>query len=211
MIAIYSTDRTENFMGITSDRVNEITLWDRIQRGDITAIEEVYRENAPFLYRYGLKFTQNTQLIEDCIQELFSRIISNYSRLSRTDNVKIYLMRAFRNNLVRLIKKEQKYDLQQTEDFQFEILFSAEQKIIDSEDLHYIQQTLVKGLKRLTPRQKEAIYLRYTNGLEYAEISEIMKISVESIRNIIYKAIQLLRDDVKSNDAVIIMFLLKAL
>ena len=209
MLTFVKTDRTDNFMTITGKSNDQHNLWDRIRQGDVISIEKIYQEYSRQLYQYGLKFTQNTQLIEDCIQDLFSRIITNYKNLGKSDNPKIYLMRAFRNNLFRLMEREKKFQSDEVNEYQFEILFSAEHKIIETEEAQQNRQLLQKGISQLSSRQKEAIYLRYTKGLEYDEIAGIMKMSIEACRNIIYKAIKSLREEIKNSGIVLLLFFKK--
>ncbi len=187
----------KRLMTISNNYDDQYKLWNKVRQGDVTVIEKVYLDYSHLLYQYGLKFTKNTQLIEDCIQDLFSRIITNSKNFSKSANPQIYLMRAFRNNLMRLMEREKKFQTKEVDEYQFEILFSTEQKIIQSEEAQLSQHLLQQGISKLTVRQKEAIYLRYTKGIEYDEIAEIMKMSVESCRNVIYKAIKSLREGIK--------------
>jgi RNA polymerase sigma factor (sigma-70 family) len=53
---------------------------------------------------------------------------------------------------------------------------------------------LQKALAGLSPRQKEAVYLKITEELDYLQIAEMMDISVVSCRNLIAKAIKSLKE-----------------
>ena len=175
-------------------------LWDLVCIGDEKAFKTLYSQYAELLYQYGLKLTPKTQLIEDCIQDLFIRIFRNHKNLGKTDNVKYYLLKAFRNNLIRSIEKEKKYSYENNDEYYFDIMFSAEHEIMVSEEEQKKRKTLVDALKKLSARQKEAIYLRYDNGMEYDEIARVMKMSVEACRNIIYRAIKSLRKKIEKTN-----------
>lgn len=183
-------------------------LWSLVCEGDEKAFKTLYSLYSELLYLYGLKLTTKTQLIEDCIQDLFIRIFKNYKNLSNTDNIKHYLFKAFRNNLIRIIENEKKYSLEEAYKYNFEITFSVEHKIVASEEELEKQEMLIDALKKLSSRQKEAIYLRYTNGMEYDEIANVMKISIEACRNIIYRSIKSLRNEFKKTN-VILFFIIK--
>lgn len=178
------------------ENVDQIKVWARVRKGDAAALEKLYSDYARILYDYGLKFTSNTQVIEDCIQELFTRIIQNYKKLGYTDNINGYLLGAFRNNIIRMLSKEQKYALNEIDNYTFEVQYSTENNIIESEEDQNRSALLSQALTKLTSRQKEAIFLRYTRGFEYNEIAGIMQISIEACRNIISKAIKSLRKNV---------------
>jgi RNA polymerase sigma factor (sigma-70 family) len=49
----------------------------------------------------------------------------------------------------------------------------------------------------LTKRQQEAIYLKFYSNLSYKEVAAIMSISVDSIYNLISKAIDSLQHEIK--------------
>ena len=52
------------------------------------------------LYYYGLKLVSDKELVKDCIQDIFIKIIQNHSTLSPTLNVKGYLIKTLRNKLL---------------------------------------------------------------------------------------------------------------
>jgi RNA polymerase sigma factor (sigma-70 family) len=114
-------------------------------------------------------------------------------------------MKSFRNNLIRSINQEKRYSFEEKDDYFFEISFSIEHQLIESELEQKKAKLLTKALKKLSVRQKEAIYLRYTNELEYEEIAEIMKMSIEGARNLIYRAIKSLRRELNSNSIVLLL------
>ncbi len=178
---------------------NKSLLWELLRKGDDNAFKLLYDQYAKLLYQYGLKLTSQEQIIEDCIHDLFIKIYNKKRKLSNTNNVKLYLVKSFRNNLVRMLEREKKYSLKGKGDYYFELAFSIESKIVDSESEQKKKDILIKALKKLSARQKESIFLRYTNGLEYHEIAGIMGMSVQACRNSIYRAIKLLRGEFKKS------------
>ena len=189
--------------------INNSQLWDLVCIGDEKAFKTLYSQYAKLLYHYGLKLTPKTELVEDCIQDLFIRIFKNHKNLGKTDNIKYYLLKSFRNNLIRIIEKEKKYSFEDNDEYYFEIMFSVEHEIIVSEEEQKKRKILIDALTKLSARQKEAIYLRYTNGMEYDEISRVMKMSVEACRNIIYRAIKSLRKKIEKTNITLLLFIKK--
>src|SRR5690625_6672265 len=62
-------------------------------------------------------------------------------------------------------------------------------KDVNSENRLILQQ----ALNQLTPRQKEVIYLRFYHGLTNPEISGVMDINDQCVRNLLSGAIKRLR------------------
>lgn len=170
-------------------------VWSKFRDGDDEALSRIYAHLSKRLYLYGLKFTSNQSIIEDSIQDLFCDLVRSRKKLGNTDNIEFYLIKSFKRKLQRLLQREMKYHLKDNEEeYVFEITYSIEHDIILGEKSDQKKLLLEKALKFLTPRQKEAVYLKFTEGLEYDQISEMMNMSIESCRNLISKSIKSLKD-----------------
>jgi len=175
---------------------NDARTWRLFKQGDDDAFSAIYNNYSKRLYYYGLKFSQNRTLIEDTLQDLFYELIRNRKSIGFTDNIFLYLVTSFRRKLFRKLKNESRYDLKnENEEYGFEVMYSIEHELILEEHSNRKKMLFAKALHQLSPRQKEAIYLRFTNGLEYEEISGIMEMSLEACRNLIYRAIRALKEN----------------
>jgi len=191
-------------------KLEDNELWTKFRKGDNEAFSRIYSENSPKLYRYGLKITSNHSIVEDAIQDLFSDMVRNRENLGDTDHIQFYLIKSFKRRLQRELRKERRYSSGSEEkDYAFGITYSIEQSIILEESSNQKIYLLHKALNDLTPRQKEAIYLKFTQGLEYEQIAEIMEMGVEGSRNLIYRAVKSLKDSLQENKSLFIFFLLK--
>lgn len=181
-----------------SDR-DDTQLWLSFKHGDEDAIIFIYNEYYPVLYRYGLKFSAQSVLVEDAIQDFFTELIKNRITLGNTDNILFYLLKSFRRLFFRKLQQKSRYELsgEITDDYFFEVEWAADHDLIDREEANSRISLLSNALKELTPRQKEAIYLRFNKELEYAEIAQIMGISIEACRNLISKAIANLKQQIR--------------
>ena len=56
-----------------------------------------------------------------------------------------------------------------------------------------MQKQLKKMLDSLTDRQRESVYLRYTQGLSYEEIGKLMGIQPKAAQKLVYRAIEQMR------------------
>lgn len=178
---------------------NESQVWFMFKNGDNKMFSAIYSAYSRKLYQYGLKFTPNRTLIEDSIQDLFFELLKNRKTIGTTDNILRYLLKSFRNKLFRLLKQEKRYDLKNDSgEFAFEIMSSFEHELILQESVDHRMMVFQKVFKDLTPRQKEAVYLKFTSGLDYEAVSEIMEMSLESCRNLIWRAVKSLREAVQA-------------
>ena len=79
--------------------------WEDFKQGDKYTLSQIYRGNVALLFRYGKKFSADNELIKDTIQDLFFDLIRTRSNLGTTDNIRFYLIKAFRRRLFRNLKK----------------------------------------------------------------------------------------------------------
>lgn len=175
-------------------RLTDIEIWTSFKKSEEWAASLIYSENAEQLYYYGLKFTTKTTIIEDAIQDLFVDLIKNRKSIGSTDNILFYLLKSFKRKLLHKIKTEKMFlSDKELQESNFSVTWSIENELILEEISEQKSKILLEALNDLTPRQKEAIYLRFTKELNYKEVAGLMDISVEACRNLISNAISSLK------------------
>jgi RNA polymerase sigma factor (sigma-70 family) len=70
---------------------------------------------------------------------------------------------------------------------------SVEFNIIQEQASGELSQQLSSALAHLSGRQREAVYLRFYEKMDYAQISEVMNLSLKSSYKLMGKAIDTLR------------------
>ena len=180
---------------IKEDKIKnyDFFLWRRFIEGDQKALEEIYKGHYQALYNYGLRIHADTDIVKDAIQELFYDIISSLNTLGDTDNIRFYLVAAFRRKMMLALKKKAEYILPES-GYEFDFDVSVEDTMIQSEENRTIQLKIRKIINNLSSRQKEAIFLKFYNNMSYEQITQIMGINYQSARSIIYKAIHVMRE-----------------
>ena len=170
----------------------DITLWEAFRKGDKDAFAALFREHYATLFRFGAKFTTDTELLEDCIQELF---IELWQAKSTTPvlSVKAYLLKSLKYKLLKSFRQKGKtVPLADNGEAPFE--WSHETLLILEQEQSEKKQRVLEALGRLSYRQKEIIYLKYYQNLSYEEVSEIMNINYQVARNLLYQAIKSLKN-----------------
>ncbi len=167
-------------------------IWQNILNGDQLAYEQIYYEYFKKFYNYGKKFTTDTTLIEDSIQEVFLEIWNKRERIAQIDSPNSYFFSTFRFMLLQKIQQT-KRTIQATysED---DIEFSRELQIIAHETDSELHKKLAEALDSLTPRQREAIFLRFYEGLSYEEVATVLNITVKATYKIMARSLTSLKD-----------------
>lgn len=177
------------------------TIWARFKDGDNDALSLLYSEFAHELYSYGLKVANDEHLVKDCIQEVFVQLINKRKSLVVTSKLHVYLFKSLRNKIIEELRsKKRKQDIINQIDGD-DLLFenNAEQKIIDSEKDKSIKSRIDSLLAQLPSRQKEIIYLKYTEGLDYDDIAELLQIDKASARTLLYRTLKTIKEQLSNN------------
>ena len=80
-----------------------------------------------------------------------------------------------------------------SDNYSFLIEVNGFELIDEEKERAAMQKQLKKMLDSLTDRQREAVYLRYTQGLSYEEIGKLMGIQPKAAQKLVYRAIEQMR------------------
>ncbi len=176
--------------------INE--LWQRFIGGDDVALSKLYNRYVHELFSYGLKIHGDEFLVKDCIQEVFIQLIDKRKKLVPSDTTPIYLFKSLRNKLLEELRSKNRRTeivrLISAGDAEFEI--SAEQSTVHLEEEKSLTGKVEAALNKLSDYQKEAIFLKYSQGFEYEQIAELLDISISSSRTLVYRSLKKIKESI---------------
>ncbi len=185
-----------------------LVVWSNFKTGDQEAFAVLYNLHIDALYSYGTKLCKDEEAVKDALQELFLELFLKREKITVSpENLKLYLLLALKRNLIKKLKAGRKISHGFNETVDFEPQYSIEFQIIEQEKDEEINRKVSDAIRQLPPKQKEAVYLRYNESLEYEEIAAILEITVESVRKQVHRALKTVREIV-GNEAVSILFML---
>ncbi|SDM09609.1 RNA polymerase sigma-70 factor, ECF subfamily [Catalinimonas alkaloidigena] len=165
-------------------------LWQALHQGDELAFTTLFRRYYEELLNYGLRLVSEEDLVADCVQEAFADVWYYRASLNpQVQSIRFYMMRIVRR---KLFKQTSRRDVQLNV-VPAEGERSVEQRLVESEALHQRHTALQRSIDDLPSRQREALYLRYYDQMSFEEISDLMGVSVQSVRNFLHKALVRLR------------------
>jgi RNA polymerase sigma factor (sigma-70 family) len=190
--------------------VKDQIVWNSFREGNRDALEIIYEENYSSLFHYGLKFTSDDDTVKDLIQELFIELIDSGEKLSATDNIRFYLLKALRNKLLKQLAANPKQKNDHPDIAGFTLVESIENQLIKREMEETVRKRVIASVGKLSKKQQEIIYLRFYNDLSYQKIAELFGVKIQTVRNLMGRAIQSLKEDLEKNriDKQIILFVL---
>ena len=184
-------------------------LWKQTIAGDGRAYDQLVRLFYPSLFQYGCRYSRNKELIKDCIQDVFLEIWQKRTQIDSEIPPKPYLMASLRRRIHRVVLADRQVigqdDVLREE--LFDVEFSVEEAFIREEATLQTAQRCLQLLKALPKRQQEVIYLKYFQELSRDEIAEVMKITPQSVSNLIQLALKLLKSHVISEISWLILML----
>ena len=169
----------------------ELKKWDAMRAGDGEAFAWLYGKYFKLLYNYGRKIGAGDAALQDAIHDLFVDLWRFRDNLSETTSVRFYLYRSIRRRLVRNDTSRSFFtaDGIVIEDALQVSTPSLEEKLIDEEKQNQRLNRLKKLLNDLTPRQYEALVLRFYDELSFEDIGSILQVNEQSARNLVQRGL----------------------
>lgn len=168
-------------------------LWLNFINGDNTCFEIIYNEYVDILFRYGIQFTDDEDIVKDAIHDVFVKIYHNRSQLKKDVHLKFYLFTALKNNLYNVFKRDLFFEKVNEHELLKKPDYTAEESIIAPLEQEYIREEVCRLLELLTDRQREAIYYRYIEEMSMEEICTLMNMNYQSVQNLIQRSLKKMR------------------
>jgi RNA polymerase sigma factor (sigma-70 family) len=169
--------------------------WLETLAGDTDAFNNIHKTLFNGLYYYASKLLNDNGLADDAVQELFVKIWTKRNSINNLEKVKPYFFTVLRRQILNQLRSLKLRELKIKMSVEPDIVFSIEEIIVEKETEASLHTKLASLLNDLPARQKEAIYLRYYEDMEYKQIAEIMNVNYQSVLNLIQKALNKLRSE----------------
>jgi RNA polymerase sigma-70 factor, ECF subfamily len=187
-------------------------LIQKIQRGDKQAFEEIFRSLYTPLSAYAYRFLEDIDEAEEVVQDLFFNLWEKRERLRIEDSIKAYLYRAVRNTCINKTKHEK--IKQAYANVNIRQINEEEKRVLDNLEAGELAELIERAIAEMPSERKKIFLMSREEGLKYKEIAGQLGISVKTVENQMGKALQHMREYLKSYlsiSSVIIESLLKYL
>ncbi|NUT94166.1 MAG: SigE family RNA polymerase sigma factor [Saccharothrix sp.] len=150
-------------------------------------LEDLYRQHRMRLVRLALLLVDEPSTAEDVVQEAFTGLHRNWSRLRDAQAAVGYLRTAVVNGS-RSVLRRRKTARDYTPPHVANARSAESLAMLTAE-----HQAVVKALSQLPPRQREVLVLRYYGDLSEAEIAEATGISKGTVKSTASRALDALQ------------------
>lgn len=161
------------------------------KNGDKKAVENLYKEYHNKLYFFVLKNVGNKDIAEDITEEAFLSSMQSISSLKNTENYETWLHSIAYNKCKMYFRQESKNDSISLDDETTGFQYHADDKVMLPEDYtanKELKRHLKKVIDNLKPDMRSAVILYYYDGMSIKEISEILGISENAVKQKLHKA-----------------------
>jgi len=173
----------------------EEELWLALAAGEEYALEALFKKHHAIMYRLGMKWCNDRDLVLDSIQDLFENLWQQRTKLAKVKWVKAYMLKMFRRLLMRKIKKSRKNIAQPLSDTLWVPEFTEEDFIIEAETKSNVAKVVSLALNELSERERQVLYMRFYLEMDYDEIAQYLNLNYQVIMNYTSRAFRKLRDN----------------
>lgn len=189
---------------------NDTDLWASLLKGDNDALDKIYKAHFQSLFQYGMRMLHHEEEVRDCLHNLFVKIWENRKSLNQTDHIRYYLISSLRNIIINHRNKESKYEkIEASDETVFDLKFTVESEYIQKEEINEKTLQLAQAMNQLTARQKEIIYLKYFEELDYNQIAEILDLTTKGAYKLSARALDALREIMQVDKGLLLLLLLE--
>lgn len=171
--------------------LHDPALFTRIAAGDEAAFALFYQDMVPRMRPFIFSITRSEALVDEVIQESFLRCWLNRDKLPGLDDPRAWLFKVTANIC---------YSLFQRSVTERKALHSAGAQATATHtdtsefiQVRFLRETLLQGIRQLSPQRKKIYLLNREEGLSAEEIAERLGLSVQTVRNTLSASLESLR------------------
>jgi RNA polymerase sigma-70 factor (ECF subfamily) len=154
--------------------------------------EELFKTHYKFLCNAANKILDDRDAAEDVVQEVFLKYWNKREELTAIQSLKSYLYRAAVNTALNKLESNKRTSrLEESE---------AGQTFIMDDRIHLnqLESRINDAINRLPPKCRAIFVLSRYEGMKYQQIADHLDISVKTVENQMGKALQIMRDKLKT-------------
>jgi len=193
--------------------------YNAIRKGDLKAFESFYLKYQPRLFVYGVGILNNEDDVMDLVQEAFISFWENKENIQTDFSVIAYLYKIFHSKCNKYMRMNAVVtDFSHLSELKIQEIeisyYNREDNLLNSMYMHDLEELYEKSIGKLPEQCREIFILNKQEEMRSAEIASKLGISVRTVENQIYRAIRIVREDMKGYalpSAMVIMMLDKIL
>ena len=176
--------------------------YNAIRKGDLKAFEIFYLKYQPRLFVYGVGILNNEDDVMDLVQEAFIAFWENREHILSDYSVIAYLYKIFHSKCLKYMRMNAVVtdfsNLSELKVQEIEIsYYNHDDNLLNSIYMHDLEDLYNKTIQKLPEQCREIFLLNKQEEMRSAEIASKLGLSVRTVENQIYRAIRIVRKEMK--------------
>lgn len=166
-------------MVISNGNINELLV-----QISTDSCEKAYKELFMYLHnnlqQFAYSIVKSQEDAEEIVSDLFIHIWQKRDMWQRIDNPKLYFYVSIKNACFNRLKQNNRIKSVELENWEVKmksIFFNPEQLYLSAE----VTQSIMQAINQLPPKCKIIFKLIKEDGLKYAEVAQLLELSIKTI------------------------------
>jgi RNA polymerase sigma-70 factor (ECF subfamily) len=183
----------------------DVALMLRVQAGDETAFQELFRKFSPRVLAYIRRFVRTEARAEEVAQDVFVQIYRFRDRYHPESRLSAWVYKIATNHCLNELRRPERrlrVDIwarrnKDGEEIEPQL---ADPKAASPEQMassHELARLLDAAVAKLPPKQRAALLLSRVDGLAYKDVAEAMGCTEGAVKALIFRAIHTLKPQLK--------------
>ncbi|HKW78493.1 MAG TPA: sigma-70 family RNA polymerase sigma factor [Candidatus Limnocylindria bacterium] len=162
------------------------------REGDMVAFDALFYRYKDGIFRLGLAITKDPSAAEEIVVDAFTRAHRALARLEPEGSLRPWLYRVA-VNLAYNRRPRKGLVLSALEDATEEVMQSDDRSPSSLAELAELRRVVLAAVDTLGPKHKVVVVLHYLNGLNLAEIAQVVDCPVGTVKSRLHYALRRLR------------------
>ncbi len=172
--------------------------------GDEKAFHDLFSKLSKPLIYFSYRILRDQPAAENIVQDVFLKIWQNRERIDPEQNLKTYMYTSVKNESLKFLRRletERKYEPEVSSGLS--LYRTPDDELVNKE----FSNSFYEAIDGLPEKCRAVFRMAKFDELKYAEIAEIMGISIKTVENQMGRAFKILRENLKHLITVIWLIL----
>lgn len=181
------------------ETLSDKELIQKYLKGDSNSLDLLIENYLKVIYNFVYKNVGSTTDVEDITQEVFVKVWKNIRKFDQTRNFKPWIFQIAKNTSIDFLRKKKsipfsRFENEKGQNPLVESIAGKSSNILEGlSDKKIIDSATTK----LTEKEQELLNLKHVEGLNFREISEKLRESINTIKSRYRRILLILRKNIK--------------
>ncbi|MCB9459085.1 MAG: RNA polymerase sigma factor [Anaerolineaceae bacterium] len=168
----------------------DIAILNAAKHGDKLAFDRIQQHYEDHASRFAYRLVGGSLVVDDIVQNAFLALWLNIERIENISHLRSFLFRVLRNQSYDILRKQGRFDKVGLDAVQPLRLTQQGGQPSPEDALHWsmVFELVEQAMDRLPEQQRQTLIMIYQFGLTYAEVADVMDISIGTVKSRVFHA-----------------------